>query len=232
MQLDESQFVVAFCTCNRTVRTPRKVCRANCYCTMASIVCAAGCPCQGLCHQGQPSRPRVEVRPSLIPGAGDGCFAIEDIPQGFVIDEYRGDIMPLVKAERRRGGGGRFLADIESPKPDHSHLVVVVDAKSKAPCTRANHSERFPNAYAEKMKARVDNNSRVSQSLYVRADRFLQAGEEIFWDYGPSYPTEDFVEPQPPVERPSTARRNLVLLILCIDEAIHIRRLPLRLCQF
>ena len=39
----------------------------------------------------------VEVRPSLIAGAGDGLFALRDFESGEVLGEYRGQVLSFME---------------------------------------------------------------------------------------------------------------------------------------
>ena len=42
----------------------------------------------------------VEVRPSMVPAAGDGLFASRDFAEGELLGEYRGRVLSLVQAHK------------------------------------------------------------------------------------------------------------------------------------
>ena len=99
--------------------------------------------------------------------------------------------MPSFEAEKKKHKSV-YVADLESPREDGSHLVIDGEAaKASSPCTRANHSSN-PNAYAKRMRSRVEGNTRLAPGFFILASRTINAGEEITWDYGPSYPTSSF----------------------------------------
>ena len=181
------------CTCRRKKAGQaalRTACRVSCYCRVANAVCGEACGCRGSCSQGLSTRLKVEVKASLIPGAGEGCFALDNIRNGFIIDEYKGLVQPYFMAEKKTKSV--YIADLESPREDGRHLVVDGEAaKLYSPCTRANHS-KDPNAYAMKMRSRLEGNTRLAPGLFLIASKNIQTGEEITWDYGENYDTSSF----------------------------------------
>lgn len=121
-------------------------CHTNhCMCHAANRECDAEiCNCR-LCKDGAcknsniviGASPPLRVGISTIPGAGRGCFAVNDIQKGDFIGEYTGEILSETEAMRR-----------QSQSQDHYYLFTissdcVVDGRSLGNATRfINHSSK------------------------------------------------------------------------------------------
>ena len=71
-----AKFEVASCLCKGT---QGRTCRHSCTCLQDRFECGAACGCGGLCTNGRVDENKLYVAKSLIPGAGDGCFARVDL---------------------------------------------------------------------------------------------------------------------------------------------------------
>lgn len=113
--------------------------------------------------------PHLEVKPSLIPGAGMGLFTRRAIKKKKRIGRYRGVIY-----------SSRIDAYRSTPKNHRPYFIngiqnEVIDGYSfKNHMRWANHSST-PNAYA------ILENDGV---IFFEAARDLAAGEEIYINYG------------------------------------------------
>ena len=120
-----------------------------------------------------------EIRPSTIEGAGRGLFAKQRIEAGDTIGDYTGEVIDE--------------AEFYNPARPFSAYVlwvcrthIIVGEGPKANYTRyINHSDE-PNAYLT-----------VSfrwKSARFRALHTIEAGDEIFFDYGEDYWQDEVVE--------------------------------------
>ncbi len=112
---------------------------------------------------------RIQTRQSGVHGRG--VFALADIPAGEVLIEYIGEIIGWPEALRRhphdpKDPNHTFYFSLENGK--------VIDAKHGGNSSRWINHSCAPNCEAEEVDGRV----------FVRADRKLKVGEELFYDYG------------------------------------------------
>lgn len=77
----------------------------------------------------------VEVRSSLIPGAGDGLFALRDFESGEVLGEYRGEVLSFMEMLR-----------LET-SPDYvmgfGHMNAYVDARNSLDSAARYVNDKF-----------------------------------------------------------------------------------------
>jgi SET domain-containing protein len=101
---------------------------------------------------------------------GLGLFAAAPIKRGAVIAEYTGRRIPTTEARvKERTRSARYMMEI------NSHWTI--DGSPRSNIARyANHACK-PNAEAVVDRGRV----------FLRARRAIEAGDEITYDYGPSY---------------------------------------------
>ena len=127
----------------------------------------------------------VEIRDSLIPGAGKGLFAKFDIPEETYIGFY----------------DGRYLTDEEIDALDDLHasyLFLVPECAEEAVYTGIvgdlNHPISKVNFAPAEINGRKTNLQNVEfreqceepyEQLYTIRD--VEAGEELYTDYGPEY---------------------------------------------
>lgn len=112
---------------------------------------------------------RIQVRRSGV--HGKGVFAMLPLAEGETLIEYKGERISWTEALRRHP---------HDPKnPDHTfyfHVddANVIDGKFQGNAARwINHSCE-PNCVADEEKGRI----------FIKALRNIQAGEELFYDYG------------------------------------------------
>jgi hypothetical protein len=118
----------------------------------------------------------VDVRPSQVPGAGDGLWAVRPFHRYEVICEYTGRVLTLAKvlkmstAERDYVMGGFGLNVHIDGRHDLNMLARYINDNGCP--SRIN---------ADFVKLRTD------RKALVRALRPIEAGEEIFAHYGEGY---------------------------------------------
>lgn len=145
--------------------------------------------------------PKVEVRMSLIPNAGLGMFALEDIPKDSVIATYGGR---LVDYQEARYLSPEYSVDFELGKGsklvgDDALEDLGIYANAIHPLNKdLKQNARFclkSKVYLQDGRGRYD----------ILARRDIKAGEEIVVSYGAMYwqAIRDFKE-NPPV-KPLTA---------------------------
>lgn len=104
----------------------------------------------------------VEVRHSRI--AGYGVFAVAPIPKGTRILEYTGEKITREEADEREHADRVLLFDLNNG--------WVIDGDPWSIAANINHS-CDPNSHSEVIRGR----------LFVIADRDIEVGEEIAYDY-------------------------------------------------
>ena len=112
---------------------------------------------------------RLAVRPSPI--QGDGVFAVEDIPWGRKILEYRGALIDDKEAARRIADGANAIMDLGGGQ----NIDGFDDGNGAA---LVNHSRRNPNCFLLREKGKV---------WLVAGIEGIKAGEELTYDYGSDY---------------------------------------------
>jgi hypothetical protein len=133
---------------------------------------------------------RTEIRPSAIPGSGNGLFAAVAIPKGDVIGELGGQLIP----EEEYPAGNYYLASIpecawEETQPykylDARHFGANVSRINFAPKTINGTDTNFQNAAIHQL-------CNYPYVIFV-ALRDIKAGEEIWASYGPYYSYDKFM---------------------------------------
>ena len=116
----------------------------------------------------------VEVRPSLITGAGDGLFAARDFAKGEALGDYYGRVLSLLQAyqleDRDYLMGGFGI---------NAHVDAKFALDSPARYVNDNFDPSMLNAHFEKDKER--------RRARLIASRCIRAGEEVYASYGESY---------------------------------------------
>lgn len=118
----------------------------------------------------------VEVRRSLVPGAGDGLFAKRDFAQGDVICDYRGKVLSLAQVLRLPKGARDYLMG-------GFGLNVHIDASEAYAVPGRYVNDNFDtgrlNAHFRKLP--------TLRKAQVVALRPIAAGDEIYAAYGAGY---------------------------------------------
>lgn len=132
-----------------------------------------------LAQYPQHNRHLLEIKESMIPGAGLGLFAKQDIPKGTIVDLYYGK--RLTREEYRNLELHETLYIMEINK--NSYVDGNVEKNFISYCNDARGLTRIPG---------IRNNSKFElsedgQNMALRTSRNIKAGEEIFVFYGNSY---------------------------------------------
>ena len=178
-------FEVDSCLCKGT---QGRSCRDSCVCRQDRFECGAACSCGGLCSNGRVAEDKLFVAKSLIPGAGDGCFAAVNLGKYELAGEYRGTILPTAVAQ---ASSSRVYHAVLTTSPGGA---TIDGEKNGTPATRANYRRRGPNCIAVKRFLRVENNSRISPAFFLQAIEDIPRDHELFWDYGKDYDTGSFAK--------------------------------------
>jgi SET domain-containing protein len=115
------------------------------------------------------TRYRLEIRESPI--AGQGLFALEDIPWGKKIKQYRGKIISDKEAAKRAKAGATAIMELGKGKN-----IDGFDGGNGA--AYANHSRESPNCFLLRHGGKV---------WIVAGIEGVKAGDELTYDYGSDY---------------------------------------------
>jgi hypothetical protein len=133
---------------------------------------------------------RTEIKPSAIPGAGNGLYAVVPIEKGDVIGELGGQLI----SDEDYPLGNYYLASIpecawEETKPykflDAKHFGAHVSRINFAPKKVKGLETQFQNAAINQL-------CNYPYVIFV-ALRDIKAGEEIWASYGPYYSYDKFM---------------------------------------
>jgi SET domain-containing protein len=119
---------------------------------------------------------RINRRRSAI--HGNGVFALQDLPAGLRLIQYRGKLRTHAEADRMHGGG------VDS---GHTFLFTLndkylIDANIKGNTARWINHSCVPNCEAV---THVDKNGDERKDrIFIETIRAIRAGEEITYDYG------------------------------------------------
>lgn len=120
---------------------------------------------------------QLAIRPSVLPGAGNGLFTTQFIPKGTLIIEYKGKVSAWKDVNHDNGNNGYIY---------YVNRNHVIDA-SKHP----NELARYANDARGLTKVRgVNNNAEYAEEgkkVFIRAKKNIQPGEEILVAYGKEY---------------------------------------------
>jgi SET domain-containing protein len=160
--------------------------------TWATITVASGSlPKRGPIIKADPILDRrTEIRPSAIPGSGNGLFALVPIKSGEVIGELGGQLLEEPDLENPSA----YLAGL----PDCAFNMIppyrYIDSKDHGGnVSRANFAPRTINGKETNFQnAKIERVCRSPWVLFV-ATKDIAAGEEIWATYGPNYGYERFM---------------------------------------
>lgn len=127
--------------------------------------------------------PKVEVRQSTIPEAGNGLFAREPVRAGTTIGQYTGEVIDRSEAMARSEEGAErshFLFDLGNGK--------YLDGKAFTNEMRWANHKPFDLANALVVKAKPLKRPRGGgPRIFLKAKEDIRTGQEIFFDYGPLF---------------------------------------------
>ena len=120
---------------------------------------------------------KLEIKNSVLPGAGKGLFAKELIPKGSKIIEYKGKITTWKDVDDNDGAN----VYIYYVKRHH-----VIDA-SRHPSVLARYANDARGL--QRIKGITNNAEYVEEGLkvYIRSKKDIPAGAEILVEYGKEY---------------------------------------------
>lgn len=127
------------------------------------------------CYEHARSLLHVDIRPSTIPGAGLGLFALKEFKKDDLIAPYKGEIITKAQMDERYGDGLAKYA-----------LQINKNTYIDSACQRGTAS--FINTNPRKNNARFSvysGRSGYPPGASVRATKTIPEGAEIFVDYGP-----------------------------------------------
>ncbi|MDY0001909.1 MAG: hypothetical protein RBU30_11485 [Polyangia bacterium] len=134
---------------------------------------------------------KTVVRRSLIPGAGNGTFALVKIQKGEVIGEYGGVLL----VEKDVPKNTAYLVRLPACAQVEGQRYHWLDGKgSRAHVTRVNFAPSRINGYETKLQ-----NAQIAAVcrrpfIVFTASRDIQPGEEILTSYGTSYDYDPFMK--------------------------------------
>ena len=133
---------------------------------------------------------RTEIKPSAIPGAGNGLFAVEAIKQGDVIGELGGQLI----AEEDYPAGNFYLASIPECAWEETKPYKYLDAKHfGAHVSRINFAPKIINSIETRFQnATIHQLCNYPYVIFV-ALKDIAPGEEIWASYGPYYSYDKFM---------------------------------------
>ena len=149
-----------------------KQCSAN---TKQGIRCKkTTCKYLPTCYIHTKSKYHLAIRPSTIPNAGDGLFALKDFKKGEFISDYIGEELTQQNKDNRYGNTQQDIA----PYAIKVSKNKIIDCA----CTRSIGS------YANHKKGNIN----ASISVYmgkaeIKASKNIKDGQEIFISYGRDY---------------------------------------------
>lgn len=123
---------------------------------------------------------RLVVKKSQLPGAGKGLYTKDFIKKGTRIVEYKGEIITDKESERR------------AEEDDIYGYMFYINKKH---CIDAYYTPQYVARYANdahgiiRVKGLKNNSDYevVGKKCFITATRDIEAGEEIFVDYGKEY---------------------------------------------
>ena len=120
---------------------------------------------------------KVEVKESMLPGAGKGLFAREPIPKGTRIVEYKGKITTWKEVDDDDGNNG-YIYYIKR------HHVIDASRHTSALARYANDARGL-----QRLKGTTNNAEYVEDDLkvYIESRKDIPAGAEILVEYGKEY---------------------------------------------
>jgi uncharacterized protein len=112
---------------------------------------------------------RIQVRESGV--HGKGVFAVAPIPKGDIVIEYKGDVITWKQAQKRHPH--------DPNDPNHTFFFHIDDKNVIDGGTNGN-AARWIN-HACKTNCEADE---VDGRVFIKARRDIEAGQELFYDYG------------------------------------------------
>ena len=120
---------------------------------------------------------KVEVKESVLPGAGKGLFAKELIPKGTRIVEYKGKISTWKEVDDDDGNNG-YIYYVKR------HHVIDASRYANSLAQYANDAKGL-----RRVTGITNNAEYVEEGLkvYIKSRKNIPAGTEILVEYGKDY---------------------------------------------
>lgn len=148
---------------------------------------------------------RTEVRPSLIPGAGDGLFVVEPIASGEVVGELGGRLI----AEGTGEADNHYLVTLHECAHARTHPYTLLDSRELGgQVKRINFAPRTINGIETGLQNAAIEARCVPPYVAFVALRDLHPGEEVLSSYGAAYDYQRFMY-HPEVRRYFCARTSI-----------------------
>lgn len=137
---------------------------------------------------------RTIIRPSIIPGAGNGLFAIAHIAKGETIGELGGRLITEAEYLSDSMKGNEYIASLDECAWNAARPYKYIDAKEHgAPASRINSAPREINGNATGFQnALIKRTCTLPYVVFVALED-IQPGQEIWASYGPSYDYDRFM---------------------------------------
>lgn len=120
---------------------------------------------------------KVEVKESILPGAGQGLFAKDFIPKGTRITEYKGKITTWKEVDDDDGNNG-YIYYVKR------HHVIDASRHTGTFARYANDARGL-----QRVRGVSNNAGYVEEGLkvYIESRKDIPAGNEILVEYGKEY---------------------------------------------
>lgn len=121
----------------------------------------------------------VIIKPSLIPNAGLGVFALRNIKKGKILGYYKGKI--LTEDQYLKLKNKEYIFEINLKNQPN----IYIDAKSK----KLSNWTRYVNGAKTKKQKKMINIKPIQRgyNIYYTTLRDIKKGEELIMDYGEFY---------------------------------------------
>jgi uncharacterized protein len=114
---------------------------------------------------------RIQVRESGV--HGKGVFAVAAIPKGDIVIEYKGDVITWKQAQKRHPH--------DPSDPNHTFFFHIDDKRVIDGGSNGNAARWINHACKTNCEADEDEDA---GRVFIKAKRDIEAGEELFYDYG------------------------------------------------
>lgn len=133
----------------------------------------------------------VEIRDSLIPGAGKGLFAKYDLAAGTYVGHYDGTYLSQAEVDALDDHTTSYLFLLPECADEPIYAGIAGDLEH--PISKVNFAPSTVNGHPTRLQNVdfIEQCDEPYEKLFTT--RFVHAGEELYTDYGPDYPY-DFME--------------------------------------
>lgn len=137
---------------------------------------------------------RTQIKPSLIPGAGNGLFALTRIAKGETIGELGGRLVTETEYYSGTMRDNHYIAALDECAFEAAYPFKYIDAREHgAPVSRINTAPREINGIETGFQnAQLTRLCKQPYIIFV-ALQDIEPGQEIWASYGPSYDYERFM---------------------------------------